>query len=204
MKNTFSPFAKLIALAACALTLGSCSRADYAMLPKGGSYHGVSRVATPVPAKAETAAVVATPEAVVAQEVAVASAPAAVATTVAQPKAAAKTAKVAAPAVASTTAAAAPAPKTTLAQRIALNTVTRKIDKLVQKSGAMKKHENIAATSRLEGKLRQGLILLLVGLLVGIVGGAVGGSIGGIIGLLGLILSIVGIILIVLYLLDEV
>ena len=60
-----------------------------------------------------------------------------------------------------------------------------------------------AATSRLDGKLRQGLILLLVGLLIGIVGGAVGSSIGNVIGLLGLIIAVIGIVLIILYLLDN-
>ncbi|MBF9238210.1 hypothetical protein I2I05_12470 [Hymenobacter sp. BT683] len=205
MQNTFSPFAKLIAIAACALTLGSCSRADYAMLPKGGSYHGVTRVATPVPTKSESAAVVASPEALVTQEVAVAPAPAAVAATEAKPKAVTETAMAAAPAVASTVGSAStvatPAPKSTLAQRIALNKVTRKVDKLIQKSGSMRKYENTASTSEaaaISGNLRTGLIFLLVGLLVSLFSG-----ISGIFGIIGAIFAIIGLVFIILWLLDQ-
>lgn len=99
------------------------------------------------------------------------------------------------------TTAAVPA-KLNLVERLALNKVSKKLGKAYQKA-SFSRHENTANTARLDGKLRQGLILLLVGLLVGIVGGAVGGAIGNIIGLLGLILAIVGIVLIILYLLDE-
>ncbi len=206
MKNIFSPFTKLVAVAACALTLGSCNRAEYAMLPKGSSYHGVTRVATPVPAKAPSTVVAAAPAAAevpAAQQVA-AAAPAAVATTAATPKAAAK--EVASAVATASTAAAAsaiatPAPKTNLAQRIALSKVTRKMEKLVQKSGAMRKHDNTASTaetSAISGNLRTGLIFLLVGLLISLFSG-----ISGIFGIIGAIFAVIGLIFIILWLLDQ-
>ena len=196
MKIFFPPFAKLVALAACALTLGSCSRSEYAMLPKGSSYHGVTRVATPVPA--------ATPKMAVAESVAtvppaaVATVqPAAPATTVAAPTAN-TTAHAATPATAvqaPTAVVAAPAPKLNLVQRMALSKVTRKMDKLMQKSGSVRQHDNTASTSNtaaISGNLRIGIILLLVGLLVGLLNG-----------LIGTIIAIIGLIFIILWLLDQ-
>jgi len=207
MKNIFPPFAKLIAVAACALTLGSCNRAEYAMLPKGSSYHGVTRVATPVPAKApSTAAIVTAPvaaEAIAPQEVAP-IAPAAVATAAAKPKAATKVAEpaaVAASTVGAASAIATPAPKTNLAQRIALSKVTRKVDKLIQKSGSMRKHNNTASTaetSAISGNLRTGIIFLLVGLLVSLFS-----FVSSIFGLIGLIIAVIGLVFIILWLLDQ-
>ncbi|OGX85035.1 hypothetical protein BEN47_15475 [Hymenobacter lapidarius] len=210
MKNISSPFAKLIAVAACALTLGSCNRAEYAMLPKGSSYHGVTRVATPVPAKAPSTAVAMAPvaaESIAPQEVATiapVAAPAAVATAAAKPEAATKEAA-AAVAAASTVAAASaiatPAPKTNLAQRIALSKVTRKVDKLIQKSGSLRKHDNTASTaetSAISGNLRTGIIFLLVGLLVSLFS-----FVSSIFGLIGLIIAIIGLIFIILWLLDQ-
>lgn len=196
MKNIFSPFTKLIAVAACALTLGSCSRAEYAMLPKGSSYHGVMRVATPIPAAAKPAAptaetvVAATPENT--PEAAKAATPAA--------RPVAKAAQLAAPAATNTPGTtaivAAPARKLTAFQRIALNTVNRKVERLMQKSGAARQHDNTASTARssgISGNLRIGLILLLVGLLVGLLNG-----------LIGTIIAIIGLIFIILWLLDQI
>ena len=207
MKNTFSPFAKLVAVAACALMLGSCNRAEYAMLPVGSSYHGVTRVATPVPGKSQSTAVVATPvatEVVTPQEAAsapvAAPTPVVVAATVTKREAAAP----AAPAVASVGTAstiATPAPKMNLAQRIAMNKVTRKVDKLIQKSGAMRKHDNTASTSEtsaISGNLRTGLIFLLVGLLISLFSG-----ISGIFGIIGAIFAVIGLVFIILWLLDQ-
>ena len=202
MKNIFPPFAKLIAVAACALTLGSCSRAEYAMLPKGGSYHGVTRVATPVPAAPVVTAATPAPAAVVAPTMAPEATVAAVAPA-AQPVAKAPQAA----AVAATnlgtaaTVAAAPAPKLNILQRVALNKVTRKMDKLIQKSGAVRQHDNTAATTKtsaISGNLRTGIILLLVGLLVSLFSG-----ISGIFGIIGAIIAIIGLIFIILWLLDQ-
>ncbi len=186
MKNIFSPFTKLVAFAACALTLGSCSRSEYTMLPQGSSYHGVARVSTPVPVAATPAA--ATAEivpAATAPEVAVAPAPVPTTPAVKATRAAAGT---------SATLAAAPAPKVNALQRLALNKVTRKVDKLLQNSPTARQHDNTASTTKggISGNLRIGLILLLVGLLVGLLNG-----------LIGTIIAIVGLIFIVLWLLDQ-
>ena len=188
MKNHFSFVTKLVALVACTLSLGSCSRSEYAMLPKGGSYHGVMRVATPVPTSPAMATASAPAETAVTTPVAAeASAPvAAKASVVAAPQPAASKA-VAAPV------AAAPAPKLNLVQRIALSKVTRKMDKLMQKSGSVRKHDT-ASTARggIDGNLRIGLILLLIGLLLGLING-----------LIGSIVAIIGLVFIVLWLLDQ-
>lgn len=202
MKNQFSTFSKLIAAAVCALSLGSCSRAEYAMLPKGASYHGVARVATPVPASAPAVAVapatVPTAEAAPAPAVAstkavVLAAPAAKSATIAAAPVSAATAQ---PAVAAT----APAPKMSFVQRMAVSKLVHKMDKLAQKSGAMRSHENTASTARggISGNLRTGLILLLVGLLVGVLGGVLG-----IFYTIGTIIAIIGLVFIVLWLLDQ-
>ena len=196
MKNLSSPLAKLVALAACALTLGSCSRAEYAMLPKSASYHGVARVATPAPAT------VAPSETTVNEPVAVDQAAAnqvaaPIATSASQPAPALAATKAApAPAtstsVGSTTTAATPAPKLNVVQRLALNKVTRKVDKLMQKASA-RQHDNTASTARgIDGNLRIGLILLLIGLLLGLING-----------LVGTIVAIIGLVFIVLWLLDQ-
>ena len=202
MKNLFPSFAKLVAVAACALTLGSCSRAEYAMLPKGGSYHGVTRVTTPVPAAVAatpapalaTAPVAATP--VATTELPMAAAPVQIVKQQAQ--------AVAAAAVASTsgtasTVAATPALKLNVMQRLVLNKVTRKVDKLMQKATA-RQHDNTASTARggISGNLRTGLILLLVGLLISLFSG-----ISGIFGIIGAIVAIIGLVFIILWLLDQ-
>ena len=199
MKNIFSPFAKLIAVAACALTLGSCSRAEYAMLPKGGSYHGVTRVATPVPT-APVASPAPAADAVVAPAMTLetTTANATPATTKLVAKAAEPAASVAAARALGTasTVVATPAPKLNVLQRVALNKVTRKVDKLMQKSGTVRQHDNTASTARgISGNLRTGLILLLVGLLVSIF--------GGIFGLIGAIIAVIGLVFIILWLLDQ-
>ena len=199
MKNLVSPFAKLIAVAACALTLGSCSRSEYAMLPKGGSYHGVTRVSTPIPATAET---VAAPAAATAAETRPAAAPVVAIAPVTKAPAAAKTpAAVLESPAATATVAAAPAPKLNLVQRMALSKVSRKMEKMVQKSGALRKHDNTASTSEtsaISGNLRTGIILLLVGLLISLFSG-----ISGIFGIIGAIIAIIGLIFIILWLLDQ-
>ena len=203
MKNLVSSFTKLVAVAACALTLGSCSRAEYAMLPKGGSYHGVTRVATPVPAAKTVAAptvaaATVTPQPAAAPVVAAASAKA----TLAKSPTAAKTpAAVPASSATAATVAVTPAPKLSLVQRMAMNKVTRKVDKLIQKSGAMRRHDNTASTAKtsaISGNLRTGLIFLLVGLLISLFSG-----INVIFAIIGSIFAIVGLVFIILWLLDQ-
>jgi hypothetical protein len=100
-----------------------------------------------------------------------------------------------APAVAATVAAApattAAAPKLNLAQRIALAKVSKKLNKLTAAS-KLNKGDNTAHTTRINGNLRTGIILLLVGLIVGIFSG-----------LIGTIIALIGVIFLVLWLLDE-
>lgn len=193
MKNFLPSFTKFVAVAACALTLGSCNRAEYAMLPKGSSYHGVARVATPVPAAEVAVAAPAAPVAASTSEITPAPAAVAATTPVAQPVAkAAKPAATTAVAVGNEATAATPAPKLNAFQRLAVNKVTRKVDKMMQKATA-RQHDNTASTARggIDGNLRIGLILLLIGLLLGLING-----------LIGSIVAIIGLVFIVLWLLD--
>ena len=200
MKNFFLPFAKFAAVAACALTLGSCNRAEYAMLPKGGSYHGVTRVVTPVPAKAQSEIKVTAPTAAEpSAPVAVASAEPAATAAPAKPAATAKTPAVepspATKVATSATTAAAPAPKLNVLQRVALSKATHKLSKLAQRSTAARQHDNTASTSKasaISGNLRIGIVLLLIGLLISLFNG-----------LIGSIVALVGVIFIVLWLLDS-
>ncbi len=97
------------------------------------------------------------------------------------------------------TTAPAKAPKLSFVQKALVQKVAKKADKLTSKV-QVKKRTEAASTSKLEGKLRQGVILLLVGLLIEILGAATG---IGIIYVLGAIVAIIGVVLIVLYLLDE-
>lgn len=192
MKNHFSTISKLVAAAACALSLGSCSRAEYAMLPKGASYHGVARAATPVPvvvvAPAAAPVVATAPAPVIDAAQPAPAAPVVEATTAAV----APSAGTAAHAAGTTSA---PAPKLSLVQRVAASKLTHKMEKLMQKSGAVRSHDNTASIAKggISGNLRIGIILLLVGLLVGILNSFVGG-----------IIAIIGLIFIVLWLLDQV
>ena len=202
MKKLSSPFTKLIAIAACALTLGSCSRAEYAMLPKGGSYHGTTRPANTVSTSVATT-VAATPAAEVAAPKVEATAPVAAKDVAAAPVAAKRVAAApvaAAPAatksVSSATVAAAPAAKLTLVQRVAMSKVT----KMVQKAATSNKHANTASTQALDSKLRTAILLVAVGLLLEILGIAISSSI---LYLIGAILIIVGSVFFILWLIDK-
>ena len=191
MKNMFSSWAKLAAVAACALSLGSCSRAEYALLPKSAApYHGGQRASAPVPVAAAAAAssAPASAEAAPANSVTPASAPSLPAQAAGSARRPAAVA--AAPAVAT---AAVPARKPNAVQRLVLKQATRKLDKLVQKSTA-RRHDNTASTaaSGISGNLRLGLILLLVGVLVGLI-----------IPIVGTIIAIIGLVFIILWLLDQ-
>lgn len=218
MKNIVLSFNQFLAVAACALALGSCNRAEYAMLPKGSSYHGVTRVASPVPTKTQVTAP--RVHSVVADEAApvtIAAAPAAEAgekalvVPVAAPAVAsgstsstspatttpvAKTevAKSASVSAALAATAASPVQKLNPLQRLALNKVTKKVNKLMQKA-TVRQHENTASVTRgggISGNLRIGIILLLVGLLLGIINYYV-----------GTIVAVIGLVFIVLWLLDQ-
>lgn len=193
MKNMFSPWAKLAAVAACALSLGSCNRAEYALLPKSAApYHGGQRAATLVPVAVAPVAAPSTPAPVPTVPARLAAkapapSPSAPAVVAASPAAAPPAAE---PAVA---AEAAPVRKPNALQRLALKQATRKLDKMLQKSTA-RRSDNTASTqaSGISGNLRTGLILLLVGVLVGLI-----------IPIVGTIIAIIGLVFIILWLLDQ-
>lgn len=195
MKPPISALRHLAVVLTSALALGSCSRAEYAFLPRSASYLGTTpagpktRVApTPAPI---TQAPTAAPEITVATTLA--------------PVAAKATAPVAArpaPTPLASTEAVAPAPTTpatsaaprklSLVQRLALAKVTKKLNKLVAKTPQLKQGDNTAHTTRIDGNLRTGIILLLIGLLIGILNATI-----------GTIIAIIGLIFIVLWLLDS-
>lgn len=204
MQNTISTLGRLAVVLAGALTLGSCSRSDYAFLPKSASYLGtataapkvrrpVAQVAAPTEvAQAPVAAPTPVAEApAVAPEITVATAPAP--RVAPAPVAAAPAPAQAAPAAATPDATVATStPKSlSLVQRMALAKVTKKMNKLASKS-SFKQGDNTAHTARISGNLRTGLILLLIGLIVGIFSG-----------LIGTIIALIGVVFLVLWLLDE-
>jgi hypothetical protein len=193
MKHLFQHLPKLAAIAAIALSMSSCNRAEYAMLPKTtpyhATYHGTAKpapapavvVSDETPAQAETLAPVAEEKS---------TATAAVVTPAAAPVAAEKPATVAKAAPAT----AAPQ-KLRLAERIALNKVAKKLDKYAPKLQLKQKSETAEANA-ISGNLRTGLILLLVGALITILPGSIFSLIGGII-------AIIGLVFIILWLLDQ-
>jgi len=203
MHNLTSTMGRLAVVLAGALALGSCNRAEYATLPRSASYMGTA-TATSKTRVAVSSPITAT-QVATAPEVTVATAPAAeapVATPAVAPVAVAPVAPVVAaapvaeaPAVAATVAtpdAVAAAPKLNLVQRMALAKVTKKLNKLTANASKLNKGDNTAHTTRINGNLRTGIILLLVGLIVGIFSG-----------LIGTIIALIGVIFLVLWLLDE-
>ncbi len=209
MKIFFAPLAKFAAVAVVALSLGSCNRAEYALLPKSPAYLGTQASSHRAVAVAAPAAV-ATPVAPAAQRHEPESAritPAQTTLAPTTPAVALTSVALVAPAAPAANAlvqptAARSVPKLSLVQTFLAKKAVKKMGHLMAATQRAS-HNATAATNRLDGKLRQGLILLLIGILIGIVGGAIGGSIGNLIGLLGLIIAIVGVVLIVLYLFDN-
>lgn len=204
MKHLFNHLPKLAAIAAIALSMSSCNRAEYAMLPKTSpyhaTYHGTAKPATPA-AEQEVAAAE-SQNVVVEEKNVVAETPAAVAAvpaTASAPKAAVVEAVAAAPAAtkAAQPATAAAPRKLNLVERAAFNKVVKKVDKLASKA-QIKQGSETAGTSKIGGYLRTGIILLLVGLLVSLLS-----PISGIFGLIGGIIAIIGLIFIILWLLDQ-
>lgn len=197
MKHVSRILQKLTAVAAVAVALSSCNRAEYAMLPKTTSYHGTQYVAAKPAAQPATEATEATlataetPAVEAAPEVAVAT-PAPVAA-----PAPAK-AEVAAPAKAAVAAKPATAPKLNLMQKALVNKVVKKADKVASKM-QLKQHRDTAAANRLDGNIRTGVILLIVGLLVSLLS-----FISGVFGLIGGIIAVVGLIFLLLGLLDAI
>jgi hypothetical protein len=207
MKNLTLSLGRVAVVLAGALSLGACSRSEYAFLPHSASYLGstpVARqraVAAPAattqaaPAIAATGSAVVTapaapsvaPEALAAAPVAATPSPATTApvtaATVATPEASVAVAPAAKPAA---------APKLNLAQRLAMHKLTKKLDKLTSQAPQFKKKDATASTARISGNLRTGIILLLVGLIVGLFSGFI-----------GTIIALIGVVFLVLWLLDE-
>jgi hypothetical protein len=209
MKNLTLSLGRVAVVLAGALSLGACSRSEYAFLPHSASYLGstpVARqraVAAPAttaqvaPAIAATSSAVVTapatpsvaPEVVAAAPVAATPAPASMApasvaaATVATPEASVAVAPTAKPAA---------APKLNLAQRLAMHKLTKKLDKLTSQAPQFKKKDATASTARISGNLRTGIILLLIGLIVGLFSGFI-----------GTIIALIGVVFLVLWLLDE-
>ena len=189
MKKLSSPFARMLAVAGCALVLGSCNRADYAMLPKASTYYGEAahRSTAAIPAASEQPTIAVAP--------AVAAAPA-VATAPAASQAVGPAALAVQSEALATTTAAAPAAKPTLVQRMMAKKVMKKMDKITAR---VQHKDATASTARLNGNLRTGIIFGVVGILLSLLNG-----VSGIFGVIGLILVIIGIIFVVLWLLDQV
>jgi hypothetical protein len=209
MKNLTLSLGRVAVVLAGALSLGACSRSEYAFLPHSASYLGstpVARqraVAAPAtttqvaPAIAATGSAVVTapatpsvaPEVVAAAPVAATPAPASTApasvaaATVATPEASVAVAPTAKPVA---------APKLNLAQRLAMHKLTKKLDKLTSQAPQFKKKDATASTARISGNLRTGIILLLIGLIVGLFSGFI-----------GTIIALIGVVFLVLWLLDE-
>lgn len=193
MQNLTSVLGRLAVVLTGALALGSCNRAEYATLPRSAAYLGSTTVASAPRHLATTA-----PVAVVSKAPAPAAAPTAPAEAVAPlapaPLVAAAPAVAPAPVVAAKPAApatTAPA-KLNLVQRLALAKVTKKIDKIAAKLPQFKKHDATASTARIDGNLRTGIILLLIGLIVSFLNSFI-----------GTIIALIGVVFIVLWLLDS-
>lgn len=199
MKNLPS-LTKLVAVVACALSLAACNRAEYVMLPQTATYYGqhTVRVTPTTPTVATTALQTAdAPTAATVATVVLAPAPLTptrhIKAVVAQQQAT-NSQSVTTSVPAASEEVAVRAPKATLSQRLALATLTHKLDKALQKSSTVRSHDNTASVTKggISGNLRTGIILLLVGLLVGIFSH-----------LIGTIIALIGVIFIVLWLLDS-
>ncbi|MGI4862548.1 MAG: hypothetical protein ACRYFZ_01400 [Janthinobacterium lividum] len=202
MKNLTLSLGRLAVVLAGALSLGACSRADYASNSRAATTPLSASVATQpqaatdqaapyVPVAAEESAVVKAPLATSAAPVAAtpavaaASVPAAaVPTEVAAPVATAPTAK--------------PAPKFNVMQRLALRKITKKLDKLTAQLPQLKKQDASAARGGLDSNLRSAILFGLIGLIVLLFSG-----VSNVFAILGTIFLIIGLVFLVLWVLDQ-
>lgn len=189
MKNLSLTLGRVTLVLATALSLGACSRTDYALISSATTQPASTPIAqaTPyVPVAGEASATVkaATP----AQAAPLAVQPAPAATPVA-----------AVPAVAAVPQAkAATAPKLNLGQRLALRKITKKLDKLASRTPQLKQHDASAARGGLDGNLRSALLFGLIGIILLLFSG-----VSSVFGILGTILLIIGLVFLVLWLLDQ-
>ncbi len=205
MQNLTSTLGRLAVVLTGALALGSCSRAEYAFLPKSASYLGTTTAApkarvAATPAPVAQAPVVAAPVAeapAVAPEIVVATTPVAprAASAVAPTPVAPAEVAAAAPEAATV---ATPAPqKLNLVQRLALNKVMHKLDKQTQKMSArLGESKASAARTSIDGKLRYAIIFGVISLVFFVIGGSVGN-------LIGAILLVIALLFLLFWLLDN-
>lgn len=194
MKNMSLTLGRLSLVLATAFSLGACSRAEYTPLAQATTQPASTPVAQApyVPVAAEASATVTA----TAPAAPVAAAPVATQVAPAAPVAAAPVAAPIATTPAPKTAAA--APKLNLVQRMALNKITKKIDKLTSQAPQLKKRDASAARGGLDSNLRSAILFGLVGLIVLLFAG-----VSWIFGTIGTILLIVGLVFLVLWLLDQ-
>ena len=205
MQNPFSTLSRLTVVLAGALALGSCSRSEYAFLPRSASYLGTTtaapkaRKAAPavVVAPAPAAEVAAAPVAVPAAVAPVVNSPATPKTSVATTLQTSTTPQASADEAATVAAVPTTAPKLNLVQRLALNKVMRKLDKQTQKMSArLGESKSAAARSGIDGKLRYAIIFGAISLIFFVIGGSVGN-------LIGAILLIIALLFLLFWLLDN-
>lgn len=191
MKNLTSTLGRLSVALASALALGSCNRAEYAILPRSASYQSSTTVATaprPVATPAPAAAPVLTEAVVTLPAVPVATAT--------------KASLAAAPAPAAPVVAPPPAaPKLSLVQRLALAKITKKLDKLAAKSPQFKQRSAVAARGGLDENLRTGLLFVVAAILVGLIASLLS---SGFLAIIATILFIIGLVFGFFYLVDHV
>lgn len=200
-----SLFNRLALALAGVLALGSCNRAEYAMLPRTASYLGTKSVAVaprPAAVRPQAAAPVATAPTVVATAptVAASTSPAAkseIPTPRLAPIATTPAPAAAAPAEAVATA---PQPKLSLMQRLVLSKVTKKLDKLAAKSPRLKQRDATAGTQAVDAKLRQILVIGAIGLAIELLAIILS---SGFVYVLGSIVFLVALVLLILYLIDK-
>jgi hypothetical protein len=201
MKNLSLSLGRVTLVLATALSLGACSRAEYAPLARTTTQPSSTPVAQApyVPVAADASATV---KATVPTPLAAApAASVAVQPTTAAPVAAPAPSTVApaAPVVAAAPQAkAAAAPKLNLGQRLALRKITKKLDKLASQAPQLKQRDASAARGGLDGNLRSAILFGLIGLIVLLFSG-----VSAVFGIVGTILLIIGLVFLVLWVLDQ-
>ena len=206
MKRIFAPLAKLAAVAVVALSLGSCNRAEYALLPKSPAYLGTQASSHRAVAVAAPAAVVtpvapapaAQPE-IVSAPSATAVVPIAAAFQVVPGKGTSAQAQAVAAAAAATTATApastVPTARPGLLQTAIAQKIMHKTDRLVAKMQRADRNSTAStAKSGISSNLKLGIILIVIGALVTLLPGGIFDLIGGIIAIIGLLLVLLAIL----------
>lgn len=199
MKNLTLSLGRLAVVLASALSLGACSRADYATTSQAASNPLSASVATNpqavpyVPVAAEESATVKAPAATISAP-AVAAQPA---TATAAPRAVA-TPPAASAAPVAVAAAAKPAPKLNLVQRLALHKITKKLDNLTAQMPQLKKQDASAARGGLDSNLRSAILFGLIGLILVLLS-----TVSNIFAILGTVAFVIAVVFLILWLLDQ-